>query len=399
MKICLISFCTPTSFNSGAPSALPYHLAEFRDEGIDLDIYSFNSNNITEEKIKQSEDELNTRITILSKPLWYRLMFTLHLAVIRVFLKYPFLSYLSIPSNIVKKINAGNYDGIWIYGEELSHLSKLFPDKKCVVLGPDCQALYFYRAFSQRFVFSDKVSMIKNFLMYMKSTEMAKDLPSENIRYQLVGEEDRDYLKTLNPRVKVDFLHHPHYDYSDKKVVKFSQPKMKILVAGRYDFYMKDKCDELFEAMVSTAQELKDSFMITFLGKDWDDWKVKLSSAGYEVDHIRFAPNYMEELIKHDIQITPIGVGTGTKGKVLDAFANGLMVMGTLRALENIQVVNGESCILYDKPEEAINALCDIAVNTHKYEQMAEAGRVAVLNYHGRERVAKEFFKLFSSQC
>lgn len=395
MRICLISFCTPTSFNCGAPSALPYHLAKFREKGISLDIYSFNSNHISEDGIKQSEEELDAPITILPEPLWYRLMFALHLSFIRIFLKYPFLSYLPIPKSIVKGINERQYDGIWIYGEELSHQSKLFLGKKCVVLGPDCQALYYFRAFGQRFVFSDTLSMIKNFMMYMKSTALAKDLPSENMQYQLVGEEDRDYLKALNPRVKVDFLHHPHYDYSDKKVIKFSQPKIKLLVAGCYDYYMKDKCDEVFVAMEEVAKDLKGSFVITFLGKDWDDWKEKLSAVGYEVVHIRFAPEYMEELVKHDIQITPIGVGTGTKGKVLDAFANGLMVIGTLRALENIHVVNGESCILYDKPEEAINALRDIAANPHKYEQMAEAGREAVLNYHGRERVAKQIFNLF----
>lgn len=395
MKICLISFCTPTAFNCGAPSALPYHLAKYREDVIDLDVYSFNSNCINEKTIKQSEIELNTRISILPKPLWYKIMFSLHLAFVRVLLKYPFLTYLSIPKTTVKKINKTGYDGIWIYGEELSHLSKLFPGKKCVVLGPDCQALYFNRAFGERFVFSSKVSMIKNFLMYMKSVALAKSFPLENIQYQLVGEEDRDFLRNLNPKVKVDFLHHPHYDYSNKKVIKFSQPKVKLLVAGRYDFYMKDKCDEVFEAMVKASSELRDHFLITFLGKDWDSWRDRLCIEGYDVNLIHFASDYTGELIKHDIQLTPIGVGTGTKGKVLDAFANGLMVMGTLRALENIQVVNGESCILYDEAEEAINALGDIAANPQKYERMAEAGREAVLRHHGRKHVSLQFFNLF----
>lgn len=395
MKVSLISLSTPTPFNCGAASALSYHLAKYRDEGVDLEIYSFNINHIGKEMIETSEKELNAKIHIMFLPGWYKWMFKLHLFVLRVFLKYPFLAYLTLPKAVVKKIHESNPDAIWIYGEELSGIARLFPDKRCVVTTPDCEAMYYYRELGHRGQFTRLIPLFKNAIMYNKYARMAEDFPKDNVSYHLVGKEDCEFLKNINPKVDAVFINHPHYDYSDKKVIRFSKPKIKLLVAGRYDFYMKDKCDELFKVMVKVAKELKDSFVITFLGKDWDVCKETLSIAGYEVDHICFAPDYMEELIKHDIQITPIGVGTGTKGKVLDAFANGLMVMGTLRALENIQVANGESCILYDKPEEAINALRDIAANPQKYEQMAEAGRNAVLLYHGRKAVAQDFFKLF----
>lgn len=395
MKISLISLSTPTPFNSGAASALPYHLAKYRDDGVELEIYSFNINHIGKDMIEASEKELNAKICIMHLPAWYRWMFKLHLLVLRVFLKYPFLAYLTLPKDVVKQIQESKSDAIWIYGEELSGMVRLFPDKRYVVTTPDCEAMYYYRELSHRGQFTRLIPLLKNAIMYNKYARLAEDFPTENVRYHLVGKEDCEFLQNINPKADATFINHPHYDYSDRKAIRFSQPKIKLLVAGRYDFYMKDKCDELFEAMVKDAQELNESFVITFLGKDWDDWKGKLSAAGYEVDHIRFAPDYMEELIKHDIQITPIGVGTGTKGKVLDAFANGLMVMGTLRALENILVVNGESCILYDKAEEAINALHDIASNPQKYEQMAEAGRQAVLTHHGRSLVAKKFFALF----
>lgn len=404
MKITLISLSTPTPFNCGAASALPYHLAKYRDKAVELEIYSFNINHIGKEMIEASENELNAKIHVIPLPKWYKWMFKLHLLVLRVFLKYPFMAYLSLSKAVVKQIRESNPDAIWIYGEDIAGISRLFPGMRCVVTTPDCEAMYYYRELSHRGQFTRFVPLFKNAIMYNKYARMAEDFPTKNVRYHLVGKEDCEFLKNINPKVDTTFINHPHYDVVDFDVDSdfdrkwrkhFSEPKTKLLVAGCYDFYMKDKCDELFEAMVSAAKELKDFFMITFLGKDWDGWKEKLSDAGYEVDHIRFAPNYMDELIKHDIQITPIGVGTGTKGKVLDAFANGLMVMGTLRALENIQVVNGESCILYDKAEEAIEVLRDIANNPQKYELMAEAGRDAVLKYHSRESVAKEFFGLF----
>ena len=85
-----------------------------------------------------------------------------------------------------------------------------------------------------------------------------------------------------------------------------------------------------------------------------------LRSSGYEVNHIKFAPNYIEEINKHDIQITPISIGTGTKGKVLDAVANGLLVIGSWYALENIAIENKISCLQYNNVDEIIPILQDI---------------------------------------
>ena len=122
----------------------------------------------------------------------------------------------------------------------------------------------------------------------------------------------------------------------------------------------------------------------------------ELRRAEYEVNHITFAPDYIEEICKHDIQITPIAIGTGTKGKVLDALANGLLVIGTPYALENIAVKHGVSCIEYRQPQEVIEVLQDIPNNISKYEAMAEAGRRQVLEHHNREKISRELFGLFS---
>jgi len=115
------------------------------------------------------------------------------------------------------------------------------------------------------------------------------------------------------------------------------------------------------------------------------------------VEHIKFAPDYIEEICKHDIQITPISIGTGTKGKVLDALANGLLVIGTPFAMENIAVKHGESCIEYRQPQEVIAVLKDIPNNIQKYEMMAAEGRKAVLTEHCPSKTSRELFGLFES--
>ena len=119
-----------------------------------------------------------------------------------------------------------------------------------------------------------------------------------------------------------------------------------------------------------------------------------LRNLGFEVEHIKFAPDYIDEIIKHDIQVTPITVGTGTKGKVLDALANGLLVLGTPYAMENIAVEHGTSCVVWETPEQLVETLMDIPTRVEHYEQMAQVGRKAVLEQHDPVRIAKQLFEV-----
>jgi glycosyltransferase involved in cell wall biosynthesis len=137
---------------------------------------------------------------------------------------------------------------------------------------------------------------------------------------------------------------------------------------------------------------LRGAYTFTFLGKGWEKHVESMRQAGYEVEHITFAPDYIEEISKHDIQITPIAIGTGTKGKVLDALANGLLVIGTPYAMENIAVKHGESCVEYEKPQEVIDILKEIPLNKERYEAMAREGQRQVLKWHDRSLIAKELF-------
>ena len=520
MNIILITFVTPASENIRGTSALPYHMIKggsptpslLEGEGDiahNFSIYTFNNNALSDEKIKEVEKELNVSIKTIPLPKWYLWMMKLHLLFLRIFLEYPFLNYIKLPQKYVEDIKSQNPDLIWVYGEELSRVVRQFPNTKRIQLGPDTESLYYYRMLGQRFVMKNPIDYWKCALMYRKYARMERDFCTDaNFTYYAVGEEDVKFLKNLNPKVNAKFLRHPHYEvrdnvnfnfnkglrhenerdnfnvnfnfnkdisqenengtHTDNKSIskKFHSPKIKLLIAGQYNLYMKQEADLLIEqisandnvnenrlplapsnlegelrnenensnfnvnlnfnegddyndkskninprnlcnpceipentktqstseAPIVHSSQLKKNYTITFLGKGWEKHVEDLRKAGFEVNHIKFAPDYIEEICKHDIQITPIAIGTGTKGKVLDALANGLLVIGTTYALENIAVKHDESCIEYHYPTEVIDILNDIPNNLDKYERMAEAGRQAVLKYHNRRKISSELF-------
>lgn len=398
MKICMITTMTPTSENIRGTSALPYHLLAGRGNDVSVEIYTFNNNYISNNKMRQVEEELGVAIKLVPLPKWFRFIFKFHLLFVRLFLKYPIHHYIKLPQETVKEIVEKNPDIIWVYGEEWSRVTKQFDGFRRIHTMPDSEALYYYRMLGQRFVTQNWKRFLRCALMYPKFLALERSYSiDKTVIYHLVGKEDANFLKEMNPGIQARFIRHPHYKVSGcKTTIEFHQPKIRLLIAGQYNLYMQQTADELMPYLIDNNILLKKAYTITFLGKGWERHVELLKDAGYDVRHISFAPNYIEEICKHDIQLTPITVGTGTKGKVLDALANGLLVLGTPFAMENIAVEHNKSCIIWHHASELPGILIDIAENKDKYELIASAGRDIVLKEHNPVKIAKKLFSLYN---
>ncbi|SUB87055.1 glycosyltransferase [Prevotella denticola] len=397
MKVIGISVMMPAAENIRGTSALPYHLLAGRDKSIEVILYSYNLNRLSIEQIDSIAKELNIKICLLPVPWWYN-FFLRFLLPFRILLKYPIGNYISLSFSQLDTIINDNPDAIWIYGEELSRVSHQLKDFRRVHTLPDCESLYYYRMLGKRFAIRNKIRFWRSAFMYPKYLNMEKQFDtSSNIHYHLVGEADVDFLKEICPGIQAHFLRHPHYQVAKPaKVISFSSPKIKILFAGQYNLYMQQDADMLIDCLIKSKDlsELKEHYVYTFLGKGWEHHVESLNNAGYEVHHIKFVPDYIEEICKHDIQITPICIGTGTKGKVLDAIANGLLVIGSWYALENIAVEHNVSCMQYNDVSDIIRMLKDIYTSSSHYEEIAESGRQTLLNLHNNFSIAKQLFSL-----
>jgi hypothetical protein len=394
MKVVYITNITPTPDNYKAASALPYHILKYRPAGVEIEAYFFNRNGVSGEKIREIGKDLNMSIKMVESPVWLKWMFKLHLTYLKNFLPYPFEYYVRLPKSVVAEIKQKKPDAIWIWNDNFSYTAKQFPEFRRLLSMPDSVTLYYHRLIGDGLLFGSFYRMMGNCIQYYKNIKMEREYPADdNISYHLVGEVDRQFLLKINPKLNVHFIHHPHYNVSDKKVIKFSQPKIKLLVAGKYDLYMKTGFDAILPYLCS-CEDLAEHYSITFLGNGWDFAAERLKKAGYEAQRLGYVDVYLDEIIKYDIQLTPISVGTGTKGKVLDAIANGLLEIGTPYALENVAVEAGKGCLIYNNPEQLVGYLQDIYSNATKYEAMALYGMNELRKNHDRAKVALEVVKL-----
>lgn len=395
MRIVFVTYVTPTIENCRAASALPFHIAKHREEGIELVVYSFNHNRISPDGIREVEEQLNCTIKVVPEARWIGWLIKFHLLFVRMLLRRPFVNYIKLPRKIVKEIKAHNSNSIWVYGEELSQVVKQFTGYRIVHTLPDCESLYYKRMMQADFVKNNRMMLWRQKVMYPKYRRMERNfVVSPQVTYHLVGDADAKELRSICSGVDAKFIRHPHYEVRDvNREIRFGDP-IRLLVAGQYNLYMQSTADEWFLKM-SEAKDLCKHYIITFLGRGWEPTVLMLREAGFKVNHITFAPDYIEEVCRHDIQLTPIAIGTGTKGKVLDAIANGLLVIGTTYAMENIAVKNGESCIVCDSSKDVIEILREIPNNVENFESIATLGRKSVLTAHDRERMSKQFFELF----
>lgn len=80
----------------------------------------------------------------------------------------------------------------------------------------------------------------------------------------------------------------------------------------------------------------------------------------------------------------------------MDALANGLLVIGTPYAMENIAVENNKSCVIYRNTTQLMSVLKEIPSQRARYEAIAIEGRKCILDIHNRGKISKKLFDLFS---
>ncbi len=97
---------------------------------------------------------------------------------------------------------------------------------------------------------------------------------------------------------------------------------------------------------------------------------------------------------KSQIQIFPIVLGTGTKGKVLCAFASGLYCIGTSFAFENIEIDKNSNLeqIEIHNSSTIVSTLFDIISDKSKYSLWALKHSDEVLYKHSPSRTGKLFW-------
>ena len=396
MKVIAISYFMPYWENLRGISALIFSLIKYRPKDVDLSLYSFNCNHLTDEQISKVKEELNVPITIIPEPKDHAEykpgLFSKYLGWI-----FPDeRNMLRIPSDYVERIRNEAPDYIWLYPFYLYHVPEQMPEMKYVLTSCDSNALLKKRSLKDAYYRNNWLKYIKVWRLYKHYLSIENKFPTHNCLIHFVGKEDCNFYNSHVKHGNGSYIAHPHYFSTAKNNIDFNAPKLRVLWSGNNNFYMASEGGKIFNVLMNNAKSLTSKIKITFLGKGWENYCDKLRQKGYDTELKTWVDNYAEEIAKYDIQLVPLSLGTGTKGKVLDAMTSGILVLGSRYALENI-TYDSDKCVCYGDTNEIVPIFEDIFTEREKYMRIAENGKKYVLTRHDPTACSNFFFEMFKS--
>jgi glycosyltransferase involved in cell wall biosynthesis len=271
--------------------------------------------------------------------------------------------------------------------------------QRCMITTPDCSLLHYelalkiYPKSTQIRSKLNKDPQIKNLdALYNQSLFRENEIAYSKSIIHVVGVEDLKRYNTINPnKTDVFFSPHPISDFK-KKSNYFQNNKISVLISGtNHSIYNGDYIDKVIKVILKNSKELSEKISITFLGKNFEENITALIAENFDVEHLRWVDSYEDEIIKHDIHLFALQLGTGTKGKVLCSMASGLICVGNKYAFENI-IVDDDLLINFKNENDFLDILKNIDKNKKYYIKNALKIQKQVIKNHSSERSAKIFW-------
>ena len=175
--------------------------------------------------------------------------------------------------------------------------------------------------------------------------------------------------------------------------------KNSLIFAGGLSWYPNADAMSYFSRQI--WQKLKSynpSVVMNVVGKSPSKELVELAKIDSNFKVHGFVDDVRLYIDKAQVYVCPIRDGGGTKLKILDALAMGSAVVAHPKSVEGIEVVDGESVLLAETPEQFCTQIQKLITNEELTNKLSENGRaLAVEKYSYLEigiKLANEMEKL-----
>lgn len=196
-----------------------------------------------------------------------------------------------------------------------------------------------------------------------------------------VSEEDKAIMEKMR-MVPVSVIPNgvdcQQYSYKKRKI---DEASLRCLFVGDFAWMpnkgaVKRLLTAIWPAVISAFPKAR----LTIVGKQFPD-----SLRTYvtkEVTHIEHVPDMRTVYEAHTILLAPMGISGGTKFKLLEAFASGLVVLTSKEGYKGIRVTPGKDLFEVAAPQEYVQTLRHIVAHPEEAENRTK---------HARELAAKQY--------
>lgn len=207
---------------------------------------------------------------------------------------------------------------------------------------------------------------------------------------------DTDRLLQTLPGLKVATIPNG-VDLDYFKPIGLDQYKNSIVFAGGLSWYPNIAAIEFFVKHVwpILIKEIP-SVSMKVIGRNPPKWLLDFSKKTDNFDVTGFVDDVRPYIDQASIYVCPINDGGGTKLKILDALAMGKAIVANEIACEGINVVEGESVIFAEEPQEFVNKIKMLFGDDELRATIGVKGRALIEKDYDYINIGKKLDKLYS---
>ncbi|MEI8196940.1 MAG: glycosyltransferase [Phycisphaerae bacterium] len=408
-NIAVLTAFPPSRDNQDWPSALPYHLLLHAPQGAAIHLFYFRGDPKYRTNWEEGFKALPlASVTEFTPFMGRRERWCYQLKNLGRPKVPPQVDWFPVRGKDVRAIQAVRPEAVWVYPHWLTPWVRALGIAHTVVTGPDSGVLHHERAL---LALAPRAAGDSEAAAELERSRQARGeyealeriLLGTGAQVHAVGAQDAARYDTLARDGRVAaakpaiFTPHPHYHFLPvAQRLDRQNRKLQVFVSGHAGaVYIGDHGTRMVRGLVAQAAALRDHIALEFVGKQWEKSVAALTQAGFEVQQHTWVNDYPSALASADIALGLYAVGVGTKGKVLQAMATGLLTLGSALAFENIAAQAGTDYVLYQQPEEIGELLLRVLADRSGHAQIAAQGAAAVRKNHSPAVTAQAFWRLF----
>ena len=174
-----------------------------------------------------------------------------------------------------------------------------------------------------------------------------------------------------------------------------TEPTGRVIFVGHTSFHPNRDAVEFFLTDIwphVRARHPSATFHLIGRGSASDQARFAAHAAVKAHDYV---PDVRPHLAQADCSVVPIRLGSGTRIKILDAWAMGRAVVSTSVGCEGLHAVNGDNILVCDTPSAFAEAVTEVLTNAELRMRLGERGRQTVEQHYSWDRVGARLRELY----
>ena len=205
-----------------------------------------------------------------------------------------------------------------------------------------------------------------------------------------VSDDDARVLRTLAPRTPIE-VHPSGADVAGIEAVDHRRNRRdRLILTGTLGYLPNvDAARYLGAEILPLVRAKRPHARAQLVGQVTDPVRAMIASDG--VDVVGRVPDVVPYLAGADLFVAPLRVGGGTRLKILEAFAAGLPVVATAKAVEGLAVENDVHALIADDAAGLAAAILSLLDDEDRRERLALAARAYAEERYDWRRIGTRF--------